>query len=161
MTVALIWAQARGGVIGRDGDIPWHVSEDMKFFRETTSGHPVIMGRRTWDSLPPRYRPLPGRRNIVVTRQQGWAADGVTRASSIDEAIGLIADGEIAFVIGGGEIYSAAMDSAELIHVTEIDADIDGDTRAPVLGADWVADTDEPWTVTADGQRVRWLTYRR
>lgn len=161
MTLALIWAQARGGVIGRDGDIPWHIPEDMKFFRETTAGHPVIMGRRTWDSLPPRFRPLPGRRNIVVTRQRDWSADGATRVGSIDEACRSVPDGETAFVIGGGEIYAAAMDQADLLYVTEVDEAIDGDTRAPLIGADWNLDADEPWAVTAGGQRVRWLTYRR
>jgi len=161
MTLALIWAQARGGVIGRDGDIPWHIPEDMKYFRETTAGHPVIMGRRTWDSLPPRFRPLPGRRNIVVTRQLDWSAAGAAVVGSVDEARGLVADGETAFVIGGGEIYAAAMDQADRLHVTEIDDDVDGDTRAPVVGADWELESDAPWTITAGGQRVRWLIYRR
>ena len=85
--LGLIWAEARGGVIGKDGGMPWHVPEDLAHFKERTTGHPVIMGRRTWESFPERFRPLPDRRNIVVTTDAEWAADGAERASSLDEAL--------------------------------------------------------------------------
>ena len=81
MTVGLIWAQTRGGVIGRDNAIPWRVPEDMALFQRITAGHPVVMGRRTWDSLPARFRPLADRRNIVITRQPDWSADGAERTA--------------------------------------------------------------------------------
>ena len=89
MRLGLIWAQARGGVIGKDGGMPWHVPEDLAHFREVTTGAPVIMGRRTWESFPSRFRPLPGRRNIVVTHSDSWANEGAERAPSLDAALEL------------------------------------------------------------------------
>ncbi len=92
-TLTLIWAQTRAGVIGRDGTIPWHIPpEDMAFFKEATMGLPVVMGRLTWDSLPAKFRPLPGRRNIVVTRNPGWTGEGAEVAGSVDDALRLVAD---------------------------------------------------------------------
>ena len=85
----MVAAIARGGVIGSDGTVPWHLPEDMAFFRDLTTGHPVVMGRRTWDSLPDRFRPLPGRRNIVVTRNPAWKDEGAERAGSLEEALRL------------------------------------------------------------------------
>ena len=123
--VQLVWAQARGGAIGRDNTIPWRVPEDMVRFKELTMGNPVIMGRKTWDSLPPAFRPLPGRRNIVVTRDDDWSADGAVRAHSVDEAL-ILADGEPVSVIGGAEIYRATMGHATDLRITEIDVDVDG-----------------------------------
>ena len=87
MRLGLVWAQARGGVIGKDGGMPWHVPEDLAHFKAVTSGHPVIMGRRTWESFPARFRPLPGRRNIVVTGSPSWAEPGAVRAESLDAAL--------------------------------------------------------------------------
>ncbi|MFJ4652807.1 dihydrofolate reductase [Nocardia sp. NPDC088792] len=158
-TVGLIWAQTPDGIIGRDNTIPWRVPEDMVHFKDVTWGYPVVMGRRTWDSLPPRFRPLAGRRNIVVTRQADWSADGAERAGSLEEALELSGDGTV-WVAGGGEIYRAAMTFATELMVTEVDADIDGDCHAPAIGPEWRADGD-PWRESAKGIRYRFLRYRR
>jgi dihydrofolate reductase len=108
--VSLVWAQANGGVIGRDNTIPWHVPEDMAYFKKVTQGHPVVMGRKTWDSLPAKFRPLPGRRNIVVTRQPDWMAEGAETASGLASALALT--NEDVCIMGGGEIYNAAMSTS-------------------------------------------------
>jgi dihydrofolate reductase len=133
-TLVLVAAVARNGVIGRDGTMPWHLPEDLARFRRTTQGAPVLMGRRTWESLPARFRPLPGRRNVVVTRQSGWAAPGAEIAASPEAALALVADAPRAFVIGGGELYAALLPRADELVLTEIDADFDGDTRLPDFG---------------------------
>ena len=104
MKLGLILARARNGVIGRDGGMPWHLPEDLAHFKKVTMGCPVIMGRKTWDSLPPRFRPLPGRANIVVTRQADWQAEGAARAASLSEAMILCSGASRAWVIGGAEI---------------------------------------------------------
>jgi dihydrofolate reductase len=138
MKIQLIYARARNGVIGKDGVMPWHLPEDLAHFKQLTQGHPVIMGRKTWDSLPPRFRPLPGRRNIVVTRQPDWVADGAERAGGLEEAIALAAaSGTEAWVIGGAQIYAQALPLAQRVEVTEIDQDFAGDAHAPVLGPEW------------------------
>src|SRR5690606_8434905 len=93
--VTLVWAQARGGVIGRDNSSPWHNPEDMAFFKDATMGKPVVMGRLTWDSLPPKFRPLPGRRNIVVTRNAEWSAEGAETATSLEDALTLAGEDEV------------------------------------------------------------------
>ena len=134
MTLNLIWAQARNGVIGRDNTIPWRLPEDMAHFKQTTLGCPVIMGRKTWDSLPPKFRPLPGRLNIVVTRQADWQAPGTLRAGSLAEAVALCPQGEPAWVIGGAQIYAQALPLATRAVVTRIDADFEGNAHAPTLG---------------------------
>ncbi len=121
--ITLVVAAARNGVIGKDGAIPWRLSDDLKRFKALTLGHTVVMGRKTWDSLPPRNRPLPGRRNIVVTRDASWQAEGA-EAFSLDQA--LAQDGDI-FVIGGGEIYRAALARADRIELTEVHQDFEGD----------------------------------
>lgn len=137
MKLGIIYARARNGVIGQGGVMPWHLPEDLAHFKQTTLGAPVIMGRKTWESVPPKFRPLPGRRNIVITRDAAWQAAGAERAGSLDEAIALCQDAERAWVTGGGEIYRLALPRADLAVVTEIDADFAGDTFAPELGADW------------------------
>lgn len=130
--LGLIWAEARGGVIGRDGGMPWHVPEDLAHFRAKTTGAPVIMGRRTWESFPERFRPLPGRRNIVVTRNADWEADGAERASSLDAALALVDSALDAWVIGGARLFAEAIERADVLEVTELDLEIaDGDTFAP------------------------------
>ncbi|GAB3388269.1 dihydrofolate reductase [Humibacter soli] len=167
MRVGLIWAQARGGVIGADGGIPWHVPEDSRRFRELTAGGAVIMGRRTWDSLPPRFRPLPGRRNIVVTRDATWHADGATRAASLDDAFALaegLQQNQTAWVIGGAEIYAVAMAAADTLEVTEIDVDVEGDAFAPAVDHRWTVASREPadgWLTSGSGDRYRFLSYVR
>lgn len=138
MKLGLIYARARNGVIGKGGVMPWHLPEDLAHFKQTTLGAPVIMGRKTWDSLPPKFRPLPGRRNIVITRDAQWRAEGAQRAGSLDEAIALCAGVERAWITGGAEIYRLALPRADIVVVTEIDEDFDGDTHAPELGANWL-----------------------
>ncbi|MFF0990277.1 dihydrofolate reductase [Kocuria nitroreducens] len=151
-TVGAIWAQTADGVIGRAGAMPWSLSEDMAFFRRTTTGHPVIMGRRTWESFPERFRPLPGRTNIVITSSpervdRGAAPGAVLTASSYAEAVRLARTSpgaERIWVIGGGEVYRQALEDAE--HpvtealVTIIDLDADGDTHAPELDDTWATE---------------------
>ena len=137
MKLGLIYAQSRNGVIGRGGVLPWHLPEDLAHFKRTTLGAPVIMGRKTWESLPPRFRPLPGRKNIVITRDAQWQAPGAHAAVSLDEAIAACADADTAWITGGAEIFKLAMPRADLAVITEIGADYDGDTFAPALGPDW------------------------
>jgi len=135
MNLGLIYARARNGVIGKGGTLPWHLPEDLAHFRQVTLGCPVIMGRKTWDSLPPRFRPLPGRRNIVITRQADWDGAGAMRASSLPEALALCVGQPQVWVIGGAEIFAQAVPLAQTIEVTEIDADFEGDVFAPALDA--------------------------
>ncbi|AZM87521.1 MULTISPECIES: dihydrofolate reductase [Streptomyces] len=161
MTVGLIWAQTLDGVIGAGNTIPWRLPEDMAHFKATTLGHPVVMGRKTWDSLPPRFRPLAGRRNIVVTRDPHWRAEGALRAGSVPEALELAAGAGETWVIGGGEIYRAALEHATVLSVTEIDAKVDGDTHAPVPGPEWAAGADDAWRTSTSGLRYRIRRYTR
>jgi len=167
--LGLIWAQARDGagrpVIGAGGTMPWHLPEDLAHFRRVTSGHPVVMGRRTWESLPPRFRPLPGRTNVVVTRQDGWAPDGaaapgtpVVVARSVDDALAAARaaagpDGEV-WVIGGAQLYAATVALADTCVVTEIDAVVEGDTFAPSVPAGWSVEAGEA-QVSTTGLRFR------
>jgi dihydrofolate reductase len=137
MRLGMIWAQAANGVIGRDGQLPWHLPEDLAHFKQVTLGAPVVMGRRTWDSLPPRFRPLPGRRNIVVTRQPRWQAEGAERVGSLDEALALCAAEPVAWVIGGAQLYALAAPLAQVAEVTHIEREVQGDAYAPVLGPGW------------------------
>ena len=124
--------------------MPWHLPEDLAHFKRLTSGCPVVMGRKTWDSLPARFRPLPGRRNIVVTRQIDWSQNGVQRASSLPEALQMCeqqggdggSDGTV-WIMGGAQIYAQALPLADRVEVTEIAQDFDGDAFAPVLGPEW------------------------
>jgi len=122
--ITLVLAVARNGVIGKSGAIPWHISGDLKRFKQLTLGKPVIMGRKTWDSLP--RKPLPERANIVVTRQPGWSAKGATVAHSLQDAL---ANADDVSVIGGGEIYREALSRADRIELTEVHRDFDGDAH--------------------------------
>jgi dihydrofolate reductase len=158
--IGLIWAQARGGVIGRGGVMPWHLPEDLAHFKHVTLSWPVIMGRKTWESIPPRFRPLPGRSNIVVTRQADWQAAGTQRAAGVLEALRLSAGAEQVWVIGGAQIFQAALPLATELVVTDIDADFEGDTYAPLIGAEWQRVASEPCT-TASGLHLRFDTWRR
>ena len=128
--LALIAAVAHNGVIGVDGRLPWRLPEDLRRFRALTTGHSVIMGRRTWESIG---RALPGRQNIVVTRDRGFAADGADVAHSLGAALDRVACPVPAFCIGGGELYRAALPLADVVHVTEIARDFDGDATFPAL----------------------------
>ncbi|HUO37484.1 MAG TPA: dihydrofolate reductase [Mycobacterium sp.] len=159
MSVGLIWAQSASGVIGRGGAIPWHLPEDLARFKRLTLGHPVVMGRLTWESLPARVRPLPGRRNVVLTRQDGYRADGARVAGSLPDALG---DRDV-WVIGGEQVLAQALPLAARCEVTEVDVPIvcdDADVMAPVLGEDWIAE-DADWQVSSSGLRYRFSTYHR
>jgi dihydrofolate reductase len=161
-TLALIAALDRHRAIGRGGELLWREREDQAHFRRVTMGCPVIMGRKTWDSLPARFRPLPGRRNVVVTRNAAWQAGGAERAGSLDAALALAGAAPKAFVIGGGELYALALPRADELVLTEIDAVFDGaDAFFPAFDrARFVEAAREP-RVAADGTRFAFVTYRR
>ncbi len=128
MRVCLVAAVAANGVIGRNGALPWHLPEDLKYFKRLTFGKPVVMGRKTWESIG---RPLPGRHNVVVTGQSGYTADGATVVQSPDAALSLLESEPEVMVIGGGGIYRAFLERAERLYLTEVDVEIDGDARFP------------------------------
>jgi dihydrofolate reductase len=159
MKLGLILARGRNGVIGKDGVMPWHLPEDLAHFRKVTTGCPVIMGRKTWESLPPRFRPLPGRANIVVTRQADWQAEGATRAASLQDALALCGGAPQAWVIGGAQVYAQALAFAHSAEVTEIDADFEGDAFAPDFGAKWHEVAREAHT-SASGLPFSFVSYR-
>ncbi len=162
MQVHLIYARAANGAIGKDGAMPWHLPEDMAHFKALTQGCPVIMGRKTWDSLPPRFRPLPGRSNIVVTRQADWNESGAQRASSLRDALQIAeqSNAPTVWVIGGAQIYAQALPLAQRVEVTEIAQDFDGDAHAPELGTEWVETAREAHT-SANGLRFAFVRYER
>ena len=150
MTVALIWAQAANGVIGDRGTLPWHLPEDLTRFRDLTMGATVVMGRATWESLPERVRPLPGRDNVVLSRRPGWSAEGARVVASLREALtGVTGD---VWVIGGASVYAAALPLADRVEVTELRDAFPGDVTAPPL--------DDGWRETARDPADGWLTSR-
>jgi dihydrofolate reductase len=155
----LIYARAANGVIGRAGGMPWHLPEDLAHLKRMTLGHPVIMGRKTWDSLPPKFRPLPGRLNIVITRQPQWQAEGALVAGSLEQALAHCPDNVDAWVIGGAEIYRQALSLAASAVVTEIAADFEGDAHAPTLGPQWT-ETARERHVAANGLAFSFVTYQ-
>jgi dihydrofolate reductase len=159
--VSLVAAVARGGVIGRDNAIPWYLPEDARRFRELTMGHPVVMGRRTWESLPERVRPLPGRRNVVVTRNDSWHGHGAERAASLDDALRLLGDAPQVFVIGGAELYAEALPLADELQVTEIDAEVEGDVFFPTWDRAEFDELSREEHVSGDGVAFAFLTYAR
>ncbi|QTX05033.1 dihydrofolate reductase [Agromyces archimandritae] len=187
--IGLIWAQTADRIIGAGGRMPWHVPEDLAHFKELTLGAPVVMGRKTWESLSPRFRPLPGRRNIVVTRDPAWSAAGAEHAASIDAALALAGSGSAkpggtdtdaagpgaadtaegssapaVWVIGGGEVYRQAIGRADVVEVTELDLEVAGDTRAPELDASWreiALDPADGWLTSRTGIRYRFRTFTR
>ncbi len=160
MQLSMIYARASNGVIGHNNQLPWHLPEDMARFKRLTTGWPVIMGRKTWDSLPVRFRPLPGRVNIVVTRQPGWQAPGASVASSMEDAIAQCGNVAQAWVIGGAQIYAAAEPLADRIEVTEIAQDFEGDAFAPVLGAQWIEAARETHA-SSGGLNFSFITYNK
>lgn len=142
MAIQLIYARAANGVIGKDNTMPWHLPEDLAHFKEMTQGCAVVMGRKTWDSLPVRFRPLPGRTNVVVTRQPDWqpepASEQVVRAGSLEAALELAQKlSSDVWVMGGSQIYAQALPLADAVEVTEIGQEYEGDAFAPELGAEW------------------------
>lgn len=128
--LTLIVARARNGVIGKDNAMPWKIPGEQAYFKRVTMGHPIIMGRKTWESIG---RPLPGRRNIVVTRNGNYAAPGAEVVTSLDAALARCTEASEAFVIGGAELYKAALPRADRLLITEIDHDFEGDTYWPPL----------------------------
>lgn len=170
-TIGMIWAQTEAGVIGRDGTMPWHLPEDMVHFKHTTTGHPVIMGRTTWESFPERFRPLSNRTNIVLSRQPERAASlveaGAVVVGSLDEALDAArqapGSGEI-WIIGGGQLYVDAVRVADTAVVTVIESDAEGDTYAPTLGPQWQLLSvvpDSGWSESANGTRYRIGSWQR
>lgn len=174
--VGVIWAQAQDRVIGHQGTMPWHLPEDLAYFKQVTSGAPVVMGRKTWESLPERFRPLPGRTNIVVTsdpeRATEITAQGALTATDLDAGVALAQEqaagvSSAVWILGGGKIYADAIDRgiAQLAAVTQINAKYDGDTYAPSLNPQqWelVAATPESgFAEAANGLGYRFETYRR
>ena len=136
MRLNLIVARAHNGVIGARGTIPWRVPGEMAYFKQVTLGHPIVMGRKTWESLP--RKPLPGRRTIVVTRDRDYAAEGAEVVGNLDEALARCADADEAFIIGGAELFALAMPRITRAFVTEIDLSVEGDVHFPPLDpAQW------------------------
>ena len=158
--VTLILARARNGVIGAKGGLPWHLPEDLAFFKRTTMGHPIVMGRKTWESIG---RPLPGRRSVVVTRERGYSAMGAEVVHSLDEAIALCCTAEEIFVIGGAHLYADALPRADRLLLTEIHADFEGDTFLPApYASDWIEASREPHPATASRNfAFDFVDYRR
>ncbi len=160
MQISMIFARAENGVIGKDNTIPWHLPEDLARFKQLTQGHPVIMGRKTWDSLPPRFRPLPGRKNVVITRQKNWSADGAFAASSLDAAIALCSEAPEVWVLGGAQIYAQAEVIAHRTEVTVIHQDFEGDAYAPPLASNWIEAARESH-VSTNGLAYSFISYSK
>jgi dihydrofolate reductase len=160
MNLNLIYARARNGVIGRNNAMPWHLPEDLAHFKQTTMGCPVLMGRKTWDSLPARFRPLPGRVNVVLTRNQNWKENGCQRFSDMESALQSLKDHPEIWVIGGAQIYAQALPLARRVVVTEIDADFEGDAFAPDLGPQWT-EVARSRHVSATGLQYSFATYQQ
>jgi dihydrofolate reductase len=158
MQLHLIFAKSRNGVIGKENALPWHLPEDMAHFKRVTMGCPVIMGRKTWDSLPTRFRPLPGRINVVVTRQTNWSENGSHPSSGLREALSFCEQFDDVWVIGGAELYSHALPFATTAVVTEIHADYDGDAFAPKFGPHWVETARENHT-SVNGLNFSFVTF--
>jgi dihydrofolate reductase len=157
--IGLIWAQAANGVVGRDNAIPWHIPEDMAHFRAVTSGSTVVMGRRTWESLPPRFRPLPGRRNVVLTRDRSWAADGAVVAHDLETA--LVGD---VWVMGGADVYARSLARADVVELSEVQESFEGNVFAPTLDDGWRVASRDPgdgWHESASGLHYRWTRLTR
>lgn len=133
MIISMIAAMGSNRVIGKDNDIPWHLPDDFKFFKNTTNGHHVIMGRKNWESLPHQFQPLPNRPNIVITRQPDYHTNGAQVVQTLEEAIEIANSNgeEEAFIIGGGEIYRMGLDISDKIYLTEIAADFEGQVTFP------------------------------
>ena len=133
MSINIIVAASENNVIGRDGGLPWHLPEDLKRFKKLTLGHVVVMGNKTWESIPEKYRPLPGRKNIVLAREENYVVpDNVQHFSSLDTALDTYKD-ETVFIIGGGEIYRQTLDRADKVYLTRVHKKIDGDVFFPEI----------------------------
>jgi len=157
----MVYARARNGVIGKQGQLPWHLPEDLAHFKRTTLGQPVVMGRVTWESLPEKFRPLPGRSNVVVSRQPSFSASGAQVAVSLEAAMALFPPTEVIWLIGGAQLYAQGLSIASQIVVTEIDADCEGDAYAPSLSpSDWI-ETQRTSHVSAQGLTYHLVTLQK
>ena len=154
----MIFARSANGVIGNNNAMPWHLPEDLAHFKKLTLGSPVIMGRKTWDSLPTKFRPLPGRANVVITRQTGWQAEGAQTAGSLIDALALCQLASDVWIIGGAQIYAQAEPLASRIEVTHIDKIYQGDAFAPTLGSQW-QQTQKEAHVSSTGLNFSFITY--
>lgn len=160
-SVGMIWAEAHGGVIGAGGTLAWHIPEDLAHFKAVTNGHAVLHGRKSYEALPERFRPLPGRRNVVLTKDRNYLAHGAEVVHSFEEAAALL-EGSPVWIVGGGAVYSETMRSADVLVVTEVDLDVEGDTFAPPIDREvWLAVQQTPWTTSRTGIPFRVLEYRR
>jgi dihydrofolate reductase len=159
--VTLIAAVARGGAIGRDGGLLVHLREDLQHFKRTTLGAPVIMGRRTWESLPPRSRPLPGRRNLVLSRDPAWRAEGAEPVGSLADALDRLRGEPRAFVIGGAQVYAEALPLAQALVLTEIDAAFEADSHFPAFGSAEFQEVARERHTSESGLRFDFVTYHR
>jgi dihydrofolate reductase len=164
MKLKLIYARASNGVIGLNNQMPWHLPEDLAHFKRTTLGCPVLMGRKTWESIPVKFRPLPGRANLVLTRQQDWQAEGAWVVHTLEEGLSLALahcpNDKDLWVMGGAEIYAQAAAFAEEAVVTEIDASYEGDAFAPTLGSTWHEVSRESH-VSTSGLNYSFVTYQQ
>ena len=161
MPLHMIYARARNGVIGKQGQLPWHLPEDLAHFKRTTLGQPVVMGRVTWESLPEKFRPLPGRSNVVVSRQTSFSAAGAQLASSLEAAMALFPPAEIIWLIGGAQLYAQGLSIASQIVLTEIDADYEGDAFAPLISSNDWTETHRTSHVSAQGLAYHLVTLQK
>jgi dihydrofolate reductase len=159
--ITLVAAVARNRVIGHGSQLVFHEPADQRHFREVTMGCPVIMGRKTWDSLPARFRPLPGRRNIVLSRNPQFDANGAEVAPGLDAALARLSAEPRVFVIGGAQLYAQALPLATTLVLTEIDADLDGDTRFPAWDRSVFVEVARASAATDSGVPYHFVTYRR
>jgi dihydrofolate reductase len=147
--ISIIVAASENGVIGRGGELPWRLSDDLRRFKAITMGKPIVMGRKTWESIG---RPLPGRQNIVITRQTGFEADGCDVVGSIDEAVVVAGDAAEIMVIGGSEIYALSLPQAKRVYLTRVHAEIEGDATFPALGEEWYLVSEEARAADASNE---------
>jgi dihydrofolate reductase len=161
LKLIVIAAVARNSAIGKGNALLWRLPADLQHFKRTTMGAPVVMGRKTWDSLPAAFKPLPGRRNLVVTRNAAWLADGAEAQPSLDAAIDSLSGAERVFVIGGGELYAQALPRADEIVLTEIDAEFDGDTFFPTWDRAAFDEVSRESHLSDAGWRYDFAVYRR
>ena len=160
MNINMIFARSANGVIGNNNALPWHLPEDLAHFKKLTLGCPVIMGRKTWESLPPRFRPLPGRTNVVITRQADWHAAGAQSAGSLTDALAICKAASDVWIIGGAQIYAQAEPLASRIEVTQIDKHFEGDALAPTLGSQWQQSLKEDH-VSSTGLEFSFISYTK
>ncbi|MGE5470138.1 MAG: dihydrofolate reductase [Bacteroidota bacterium] len=159
--IVIIVAVAKNRVIGKDNQLIWNIPQDMARFKALTSGHTVLMGRKTWESLPPRFRPLPGRRNIVISRQPDYAAPGADVAASLEAGLTLAGDTSTVFVIGGEQIYRQAMALADRLEITEVELAPEGDAWFPEIDAAAWRETQKETPSGQSGTGFSFVTYRR